>query len=453
MTGPICIIGSGFSAASLALHLLTEGVPGDLLTVVGPGRLGSGQAYGCEAAEDFRLNVRADLQRLWPDDPTHFAAWAESRLQDDRDAATAVGTFYRRRDFADYVNEELAACPGIASVTHCQSIVTSVTARAEGWQVELAGTDTVTAQTVVLATGNPEPNWPFPNAPLDSPTLIRSPWKGDWPSAITADAEILIIGGGLTALDALHTMHRRGHAGHITLVTPEGMLPPVQTDWQDAPPLTWPESLRGSSFLRFMRQSVGDGDWSDTDWQCRFEGLRLAISNAWRRLPPADQARLMKRVGWLWSLARFRAGPQPIASAEAMLESGQLTIIADKVASLETVTDGRHGASLGSGDILKADAVINCSGAGRDRLVSRLIDDGVIAAHPAMAHRPAVTCDLKLLREDQTPHDSFFALGPVTAHAYGDVIGAATISRQAQMLAGVIPGQDVAMAQTGDSSS
>ena len=87
---------------------------------------------------------------------------------------------------------------------------------------------------------------------------------------------------------------------------------------------------------------------------------------------------------------------------------------------------------------MTADAVINCSGAGRDRLVSRLIADGVIAAHPAMQQRPAVTGDLALLRADRTPHDSLFALGPVAAHAYGDVIGAATISRQAQLLAGMI---------------
>ena len=61
MTGSICIIGSGFSAASLALHLVAKGLPGDLLTIVGPGRLGAGQAYGC-VADDFRLNVRDDLQ-------------------------------------------------------------------------------------------------------------------------------------------------------------------------------------------------------------------------------------------------------------------------------------------------------------------------------------------------------------------------------------------------------
>ena len=437
MSGSICIIGSGFSAASLALHLVSDGLPGDCLTIVGPGRLGSGQAYGC-VADDFRLNVRADLQRIWPDDPNHFVRWAAARLENDHDAVTDVGTFYRRHDFADYVEQELEACPGMASVTHRQATATSVTAKADGWYVELDEPAGIEAQKIILATGNPAPDWPFPTPPQDSPTLIRSPWKGAWPSDIAADSDILVIGGGLTALDALHILHRRGHAGRITLVTPEGMLPPVQTDWQDAPSLDWPDHLRGSGFLRFMRQSVKDGDWSQTEWQRRFEGLRINISTVWRRLPPADQQRLLRRVGWLWSLARFRAGPQPIASAEAMLTSGQLTIIADRVVGLSTAPDGRHRADLSRGDVMTADAVINCSGAGRDRLVSRLIADGVIAAHSAMKQRPAVTGDLALLRADRTPHDRLFALGPLTAHAYGDVIGAATISRQAQLLAGMI---------------
>ena len=102
-------------------------------------------------------------------------------------------------------------------------------------------------------------------------------------------SNILIIGGGLTALDALHVLHRRGHAGRITLVTPEGMLPPVQTDWQDAPSLDWPDNLRGSGFLRFMRQSVKDGDWSQTEWQRRFEGLRLERALFYSTFSTADQ--------------------------------------------------------------------------------------------------------------------------------------------------------------------
>ena len=67
----LCIIGSGYSAAALLLHLEARGAPMDNLTVIGPQALGAGQAFGC-VNDDFRLNVRAELMQVWPDDPGHF---------------------------------------------------------------------------------------------------------------------------------------------------------------------------------------------------------------------------------------------------------------------------------------------------------------------------------------------------------------------------------------------
>ena len=114
----------------------------------------------------------------------HFADWPASRLAGDSEAVTDVGIFYRRRDFADYVEQELAACPGMKAVTHHQSLVTAITSQTGGWHVRLDSADDISARIVILATGNPSPDWPFPDAPEDCPTLIRSPWKGDWPSEV-----------------------------------------------------------------------------------------------------------------------------------------------------------------------------------------------------------------------------------------------------------------------------
>ena len=198
--------------------------------------------------------------------------WAASRLAGDSEAVTDVGIFHRRRDFADYVEQELAACPGMKAVTHHQSLVTAITSTAGGWHVQLDSADDISARIVILATGNPSPEWPFPDAPGLSDTDPQ-PMEGRLAvGEVGRRAEILVIGGGLTALDALHVLHHRGHEGRITIVTPEGMLPPVQTDWHDAPTVDWPDQLRGSGFLRFMRQSVEDDDWSKTEWQRRFEG-------------------------------------------------------------------------------------------------------------------------------------------------------------------------------------
>ena len=434
MTTSVCIIGSGYSAATMALHLLARGMQPDRLAIVGPGQLGQGQAYGCVSG-DFRLNVRADLMRLWPDQPDHFAEWATEKITDDPDARTDVGDFYRRRDFAAYMAEQISAFPAIAEISRHQSLAQTITRGPKGWWITLTDGTAITAGTVVIATGNPAPEWPMKAPPADAPGLVRVPWRGDWPGQIANDACVLVIGGGLTALDALHSLHRQGHSGTITIVCPEGMLPPVQTAWDDAIPLRWPSPLRGSGFLRFMRENIGDGDWAGAEWQRRFESLRVNISAAWQRLPVTDQTQLMRRLGWLWSLARFRAGPQASASARVLMDSGQLTISRDIVTGLTTTSDGGFLISLGGGAQIKADAVINCSGAGRDRLMIRLIGDGVIAAHETAPHRPRMTTGLRLVKPDNTPHDSLYAVGPVTAHFAGDILGAASISRQATTLA------------------
>jgi uncharacterized NAD(P)/FAD-binding protein YdhS len=435
MTVSVCIIGSGYSAAALTLHLLTRGVPADRLAIVGPGQLGQGQAYGC-VSDDFRLNVRAELMRLWPDRPDHFAEWAAVNITDDPDARTDAGDFFRRRDFAAYMADQLASIPAIADISRHEQRADRISKGTEGWRITLGDGTALTASRVVFATGNPAPDWPMKDPPADAPGLVRVPWRGDWPARIAPDAEVVIIGGGLTALDALHSLHRRTHDGPVSLICPEGMLPPVQTDWQDAAPLRWPTPLRGSGFLRFMRRNIGDTDWSRTEWQRRFESLRVNISAAWQSLPEDDQARLMRRIGWLWSLARFRAGPQATGSAQAMLDSGQLTIRRDIVTGLTAgANHARHLVSLGDGARIEADAVINCSGAGRDRLMSRLIGDRVIATHQTAPHRPRMTTRLTLVRPNGTPYEDLFAIGPGTAHVVGDILGAASISRQAAALA------------------
>ena len=436
MTTPVCIIGNGYSAAALTLHLMTRGMQANKLGIVGPGKLGQGQAYGC-VSDDFRLNVRAELMRLWPDKPDHFANWAAASITDDPAARTDVGDFHRRRDFAAYMADQLASFPEIADIARHDSLAEAVTSTgtANEWQIKLTDGHAITAARVVIATGNPAPAWPMKTPPQEAPGLVRVPWRGDWPARIARDAAVTIIGGGLTALDALHALHQQEHRGHITLVCPEGMLPPVQTDWHDTTPSIWPAPLRGSSFLRFMRRTIGDDDWSRIEWQRRFESLRVNISAAWQQLPVADQARLMRRLGWLWSLARFRAGPQATGSAHALIQNGQLTIRRDIVTGLAPTETGQHLVSLGTGARIEADAVINCSGAGRDRLMTRLISDGVAAAHQTAPHRPRMTADLALARPDGTPYDNLHAVGPVTAHHVGDILGAASISRQAAMLA------------------
>ena len=156
----LCIIGSGYSAAALLLHLEARGAPMGSVTVIGPQSLGAGQAFGC-VNDDFRLNVRAELMQVWPDDPGHFADWAATNIAGDRDAYTDVGAFYRRRDFASYITSEIRARPALASLPQIKASAVNISASGDGWDIELDDGSATGASRIVLATGNPPPIWPF----------------------------------------------------------------------------------------------------------------------------------------------------------------------------------------------------------------------------------------------------------------------------------------------------
>ena len=105
------------------------------------------------------------------------------------------------------------------------------------------------------------------------------------------------------------------------------------------------------------------------------------------------------------------------------------------VTGITTTSDGVHEVELAKSTKLSADAVINCSGAGRDPLITRILENGTAARHQTVSHRPAMTSELALIRADGTPHRNIFGIGPMTSHVAGDVLGSASIARQARGLA------------------
>ena len=432
MDASVIIIGSGYSAAAVVAHLTHAGLPTHEVLVIGSGALGTGQAYGC-TADSFRLNVRAELQRLWPDEPEHFADWAAAHTQDPA-AHDSAGNFYRRQDFARYMGAQLAAIPGAGALRRVTARATRVAAMGRGWTVTCDNAAQYGAARLVLATGNPDPQWPGGTGPDNAPSLVRMPWRGDWLADVGSKAHVCVVGSGLTAMDVLYALVMQGHQGPISLLSPHGLLPPRQAAWVAGSAYDWPAGLRGSGFIRTIRQHLGTQRWHEQECQERFEALRVHINRAWQALPAKDRIRLQRRLGWLWSLLRFRAGPQTAVAAKAMHASGQLNIINQRFSSLAAAGGGRWHVQLCSGEGLMADIVVNCTGAGRDKLIDAMIAAGLITAMGS-TRQPLVTPELRVVAADGQPYRTLFCVGSATGLALGDVAGATSIARQAAQLA------------------
>lgn len=450
----LVIIGSGFAAVALMIHLFRQdSAYAGALAVIGPAPLGGGGAYHT-AHPDFRLNVRAELMRLHEDEEQNFARWADSNLSDPQ-AATPQGQFFRRRDFHRYLLAEYERMNVSDKSIHIDDMAVSVTPPAsqpEGvWQIGCRSGRTFWAEKIVLATGNPPPRWPCKtDAGLSFHSgLVEQPWQGEWCQSVSADDTVCLVGGGLTAMDSLHCLERQGHRGDIYLVSPVGMLPPVQTGWTAQPAAQWPEPpLRPSQFLSFMRSHLAqarsttsemsepdgsEAEWAHTAWQEQFESLRIGVNRHWRALSPAHKRQLMRHLGGMWMLARFRSAPQTMASAEILKDTGQLSILTDRVTCLSAQKD-RIEVTLSSAGSLVADHVINCSGSAADRLCHYLISEGHVKP---CAFGIGVEVDDALRVKNSHGHiySDLFALGAMIRTSYGDVVGAGTIATQARGLA------------------
>lgn len=435
----LVIIGDGFAAAVSAVHLLRKGIPADALTIIGAGSLGKGNAYGC-VSPSFRLNVRQDLPIVFSEDPMHFARWAKANI-DDPEAKTSAGFFYRRADFGRYVAELIAAEVGFEKIQRIPSKATRLNQAHDGlWKLGTADGGLFYAEKVIIATGNSPPTWPCPIktelGEQADPRLIENPWTGQYLAAIQPEEHVVLLGGGLTALDAIYALAEQGHRGRITIVGPRPLFPPTQAQWARQKQPNWPEKLSPAKLVRFMRQYLPSAPTTTTEWQCAWEELRPNLNTIWQQFTPHQRQSLFKRLGWAWSLYRFRASPQTIKAYEQLRANHQIQFAVGRAKQVE-YSKGAITVQLNNGQRIQADRIVNCTGVGPDLFLNRMIADAMAIPDP-LGHAIEVNTNLNVIKPNLQAWSNLWMLGPATMGSLGDVVAASAISKQAEELASQI---------------
>ena len=434
----LAIIGDGFAAAVTALHLLRKGIAADSLSILGAGPLGKGHAYGC-ASPFFRLNVREDLPIVFSEDPLHFARWAKANI-DDPEAKTSAGFFYRRADFGRYMSELITTAVGLDQIKRIPSKVCRLNQAAGLWKLDTADGGFLYAEKVVIATGNSPPTWPCPIktelGEQAASRLIENPWTGQYLAAIQPEEHIVLLGGGLTALDAIYALAAQGHRGLITIVGPRPLFPPTQAPWTRQQQPSWPENLSPAKLVRFMRQYLPSAPTTSLEWQCAWEELRPNLNAIWQQLTPHQRQSLFKRLGWAWSLYRFRASPQTIKAYEQLKANHQVQFAVGRAKQVEC-SEGVITVQLNNGQRIQADRIVNCTGVGTDLFLDGLIADSIAISDP-LGHAIGVNINLNVIKPNRQAWNNLWMLGPATMGSLGDVIAASAISKQAEELAAQI---------------
>ncbi len=255
----IVIIGGGFAGAAAAIKIIA-GSSGRLeLAVVEPReRLGRGIAYATEN-RDHLVNGLAGGFGLHPEDPGHLVRWLEERA-DELGWAPPAGTPYAassppRAVFGAYVEHELdRAIAGAGErlrFVHLRDRAIDF----DGEVVTLASGARLAADRVVLATGlfRKEPAFVTPRSRKARPMSGTS--STPMPSRIRNGAKhVLLLGSGLTMLDAVISLEARGFRGAYTAVSRRGLL--VQARREAEP---WPDMFADGPLPKTARDVLEAG--------------------------------------------------------------------------------------------------------------------------------------------------------------------------------------------------
>jgi uncharacterized NAD(P)/FAD-binding protein YdhS len=382
----VVIVGGGAAGALAAIHLAAHpaATPRKIVVVEPAAELGLGAAYGTRSPSHL-LNVRASSMSALVDDPGHFLAWAQARGT-GADGADFLPRMLYGRYLRDTLTQALAAGHG-GEVEHRRTRADRLVANAGGrLDVLLHGGDVITADHVVLATGNAVA--PFAGAP-DHPEMVTDPWTAGAIDRLKHVGDVLLIGSGLTAVDVVLTLRDVGHQGRIAMVSSHGLLPESHAPGPlpSLPPFITtgaPEARSIGSAMRAARVAAERAD----DWRQVVDGIRPETVSLWRALPVVEQRRFLRHVSRRWEVRRSRMAPEIAAALTALRASGRLTLERGRVTRLARIGD-RIEASVRSAAGARGmtfDAVVLCVGPSGDPrhhpLLADCIESGLAIRHP-----------------------------------------------------------------------
>ncbi|MFK3890844.1 FAD/NAD(P)-binding protein [Sphingomonas sp. NPDC079357] len=432
----VAIVGGGFSGALLAINLLRHDGPRATLIERRPAQLGRGVAYSA-AHEEHLLNVRAGNMSALPDDADHFVRWLTHNGLGDRT------TFVPRRVYGRYLREmlEQAVAAHPHRLTLIEDEVQTIAPVADGYQATLAGGGILTADAMVLALGNLPPHTPpgIDHDALPSGCYRGDPWAGDIAEGLRDDDTVVLVGSGLTAVDAALLLDSSGFRGRIVALSRRGLVPRRHADTPPQPGLSERPAAKLSALLHHVRMRS-----ATIGWRAAVDTLRPITQMMWGAADATTRARFLRHLRPWWDVHRHRLAPAIADRIEALVASGRLEVVAGKLVAAtgdgaQALLDWRPRGEAETRRI-RAARIVNCTGPQGDLLRSGepllrdLLARGMIRPD-RLRIGLEVDAQSRVVAEDGTIAEQFYAIGPMTHGGLWEVVAVPDIRQQNWTLA------------------
>lgn len=470
----IVVIGGGYSAATFIVQLIrTSNVPVEISVIEPREKIGQGLAYSA-TDPDHRLNGPLESHMIDPSRADELRQWciAENVLERDLDGTGPAGhIFLRRSDFGAFLNATVSneAHHGRqgSTIEHVRDIATAVEYRDGRYCVRTERHNPLSAEFLVIATGNAEPTLqaPFPVEARLHPSIIANPLQPDCLQHVCNNARVLVVGSGLTALDITSTLLRDRPDCDITVISRRGLrpsrhapeiverlcdgsrpqAPKVPDPDAPIPAFLAKEPANLLRWFRALRSEIKQTHRAGGSWHTPFDAVRDVVSKLWPQLPLDEQLRFLRKLRPYYDVHRFRA---PVMCDEAVRRAEAKNRIRFLAARLTNVT-----ALIGSPDVTVDmiesgseaqvrkvyDIVVNCTGIDAkstwrsNPVLASLVEQGMLRVHDTgIGFGVGPNCEA--INRYGTIQKTLRIIGPPSAGAFGDPVAVVFIAAQIRRL-------------------
>jgi len=443
----VAIVGGGFSGAVLAVRLLQR-TPSFQVVLIDPGpQFGGGLAFSTNRMCHL-LNVPCGCMSAFPEKSDHFLEWART----NHASSTRDCDFLPRVVYGRYIHSLLNKARTHCSAEDFECVrdeVVFANYDSSALRLRLKSGTEMRAQVVVLATGNNQ------STALDIPGLseiskqyVASAWSSNAFNGISPTGRVLLLGSGLTSVDAALALRSGGFVGQIYMLSRHGLIPQVHKHsavWPGFPKGTPVTGVRG--LLREIRSEVDRASAAGVDWRAVIDALRPFTQRVWQSLTIDEQKRFLRHLRPYWDAHRHRMAPKIGAIIHHLIQHQQIKVYGGRVKSCAQCAEGvevhLQNRSSGRDEALRVDRVINCTGPECDfrrvnsPLFRSLFDQG-LARPDGLYLGLDVDRDGRLLNRSGEASGSLYAIGPVRKGNLWETTAVPEIRVQAAQLAALL---------------
>ncbi len=446
----MAIVGAGASGLLVAAGI-TSRDPAARIAVFDRRSYDGGAAYGVPR-DGFLLNVRAAALGADPDDTGGFLAWARANGH----PGLLGHEFLSRALYGDYLRTVGSGLDGVAR--HTDDVV-GAHPRGQGWELRLASGGAVTADSVVVALGNPPPKrLPGDTGEVDG--VIADPLAPGALDPIRPDDPVAVVGAGLTAVDLILALTGGGRDRPVDVISRTARFPRVHCE---RPPhcdsgCNAAPSARGDSYVAALASGGPEDvlrafrDELEANprqcWQSVFDQrLRGDLAGLWLRWDDRARRHFAARIAGPYDRLRHRMAPEVARRVDTLAASGAIQSYRGSVQGVSATPDGLVVSLGATGSVGPVRWVLNATGPDMRTSGYGEVVAGLVASGRARPGWGGLGIDVDaigaVLDAVGMPTPGIYALGPLCRGARWETTAIPEVRTQAAALARILTGDSV----------